>query len=88
MSFRYFAKNKTLHIGPWPEIRLAETRVRRDDARKALAACLDPTLGKKRVQVMAKFAMTTSFKEVAQEWMAKCTREGAPKSPSTRSGCS
>lgn len=76
MNFRHLGKQKTLHIGPWPEISLAEARVRRDDARKALAAGLDPVLEKKRAQVTAKFATATSFKEVAQEWMAKCEREG------------
>lgn len=76
MSFRYLGKQKTLHIGPWPEISLADARVRRDDARKALAAGVDPVLEKKRAKVTAKFASATSFKEVAQEWVAKCEREG------------
>jgi len=76
MSFRYLGKQKTLHIGPWPDISLAEARVRRDDARKTLAAGLDPVLEKKRAQITAKFVSATSFKEVAQEWIGKCEREG------------
>ena len=76
MSFRNLGKQKTLHIGPWPEISPADARVRREDARKALAAGLDPVLEKKRAKVTAKFASATSFKEVAQEWIAKCEREG------------
>ncbi|MBC2665777.1 tyrosine-type recombinase/integrase [Novosphingobium flavum] len=76
MNFRYLGKQKTLHIGPWPDISLAEARARRDDARKALAAGIDPVLEKKRAKVTAKFAAATSFKEVAQEWIAKCEREG------------
>ncbi|OJY70825.1 MAG: integrase [Sphingobium sp. 66-54] len=76
MSFRYCGKQKTLHIGPWPDISLADARLRRDDARKALAAGLDPVLEKKRAKVTAKFASAITFKEVAQEWIAKCEREG------------
>jgi integrase len=76
MSFRYLGKQKRLHIGPWPEVSLADARIRREDARKALAAGLDPVLEKKRAKVTARFASATSFKDVAQEWIAKCEREG------------
>lgn len=76
MSFRYLGKQKTLHIGSWPEISLADARTRRDDARKALAAGIDPVLEKKRAKVTAQFASATSFKQVALEWVAKCEREG------------
>lgn len=86
MDFRHLGTQKTLHIGPWPEISLAEARVRRDDARKALAAGLDPVLEKKRAQVTAKFATATSFKEVAQEGWPSVNAKAAPKPPSTRSG--
>lgn len=83
MSFRYLGKQKTLHIGPWPEISLADARARREDARKTLATGLDPVLEKKRAKVTAKFAAATSFKEVAQEWIAKCEREGRPFCPAS-----
>ena len=76
MSFRNLGKQKTLHIGPWPEISLADARARREDARKALAAGLDPVLEKKRAKVTAKFASAITFKDVALEWIAKCEREG------------
>jgi hypothetical protein len=44
--------------------------------RKSIVAGHDPVLEKKRAKVTAKFAVATSFKEVALEWIAKCEREG------------
>ena len=72
----YGGTARTLHIGPWPTISLADAREKCREARKVIAAGNDPVLEKKRAKVTAKFAMATSFREVAQEWMAKCEREG------------
>ncbi|GHC98475.1 Arm DNA-binding domain-containing protein [Novosphingobium pokkalii] len=74
--YRYGAINKTLHIGPWPTISLADAREKCREARKSIAAGLDPVLEKKRAKVKAQFALAVSFKEVAFEWIAKCEREG------------
>jgi len=41
-----------------------------------IVAGQDPVLEKKRAKVTAKFAVATSFKDVALEWIAKCEREG------------
>lgn len=76
--FRYRSGGiaRTLHIGPWPTFSLADAREKCREARKSIAAGLDPVLEKKRAKITAKFAVATTFKEVALEWVAKCEREG------------
>lgn len=74
--YRYGGAQKTLHLGPWPTLSLADAREKCREARKTIAAGLDPVLEKKRARITARFSVATSFKEVALEWLAKCEREG------------
>lgn len=74
--YRYGGLQKTLHLGPWPTISLADAREKCREAKKAIATGLDPVLEKKRAKVTAKFSTATTFKEVALEWLAKCERVG------------
>lgn len=74
--FRYAGRQKVLHLGPWPTVSRAEAREKCREARKTIAAGIDPVLEKKRAKVVAKFAAATTFKDVAQEWLGKCEREG------------
>lgn len=74
--YRYAGRQKTLHIGPWPVTSLADAREACRAARKTIAAGLDPALEKKRAKITARFAVATTFKDVALEWIAKCEREG------------
>ncbi|WP_268646298.1 tyrosine-type recombinase/integrase, partial [Escherichia coli] len=55
-----------LALGVYPEITLADARVRRDEARKLLANGVDPGDKKKNDKVEQSKART--FKEVAIEW--------------------
>ncbi|MDQ2891477.1 MAG: integrase arm-type DNA-binding domain-containing protein [Pseudomonadota bacterium] len=74
--YRFAGQQKTLHIGPWPTNSLADAREKSREARKVIAAGLDPALEKKRAKVTARFAVATTFKDVALEWIDKCEREG------------
>lgn len=74
--YRLAGKQKTLHLGPWPDTSLAVAREKCHEARKAIAAGLDPVLEKKRAKVVAQFAHAITFKEVAEELLAKFEREG------------
>ncbi|MDR6846986.1 phage integrase central domain-containing protein [Sphingomonas sp. BE137] len=76
MRYRFLDKQKELHIGPWPQIGIAEARTRRDEAKARIAAGNDPAVEKKRARLAAKFAAANTFKEVAEEWILKCEREG------------
>ena len=76
--FRYsfLDRQKTLHLGGWPQISLADARTRRDDAKKLVANGIDPALEKKRARIAAKHAAANTFEAVAQEWLVKCERDG------------
>src|SRR3546814_4810805 len=75
-KYRFLDKQKTLHLGGWPTISLADARIRRDEAKKLVAAGIDPALEKKRARIAAKYAAANTFEEVAKEWPVKCERDG------------
>jgi integrase len=74
--YRFLDKQKTLHLGGWPQLSLAEARVRRDEAKKKVAEGIDPALEKKRARIAAKYAAANTFEAVAEEWLVKCERDG------------
>lgn len=75
-KYRFLDKQKTLHLGGWPQVGLADARVRRDEAKKQVAAGIDPALEKKRARIAAKYAAANTFEAVAKEWLVKCERDG------------
>ncbi|WP_246586861.1 tyrosine-type recombinase/integrase [Stakelama flava] len=75
-KYRFLDKQKTLHLGGWPTISLADARVRRDEAKKKIADGIDPALEKKRARIAAKYAAANTFEAVAKEWLVKCERGG------------
>jgi len=67
MAYRFGGKQKTLSLGVYPEISLADARERREQARKLLANDTDPG-AIKRAQKTAKIEVTTnSFDTIARE---------------------
>lgn len=76
LNYRFLDKQKTLHLGSWPAVGLADARTRRDDAKQKIAAGVDPSLEKKRARIAAKYAAANTFKAVAEEWLVKCERDG------------
>jgi len=65
LKYRFQGKEKRLSLGQWPEVGLKEARLKRDEARKVLAAGSDP--GEERKQ--AKRAAAATFEVVAREWI-------------------
>lgn len=51
LQYRYEGKQKMLALGVYPEITLADARVRRDEARKLLANGVDPGDKKKMIRL-------------------------------------
>ena len=47
LSYRFEGKQKTLALGQYPAVSLADARRARDDAKEQLAAGVDPALKKK-----------------------------------------
>lgn len=66
LQYRFDGKQKMLAHGVYPDISLADTSVRRDEARKLLANGIDPGDKKKNDKIEQCKART--FKEVAIEW--------------------
>jgi len=67
-------REKLLSLGTYPEVGLKEARDKRDEARKQLAAGIDPGEARKA----QKTAEADSFEAVAREWLAKHTPRWAP----------
>ncbi|MGY0155019.1 tyrosine-type recombinase/integrase [Edwardsiella tarda] len=68
LKYRVAGKEKLLAVGVYPNVTLADARVKREDAKRVLAAGGDPGLEKqeeKRAKVMA---VTNSFEKLAREW--------------------
>jgi integrase len=70
LKYRFAGKEKLLAIGTYPEISLAEARVRRDDARKLLAQNppLDPGEVKKSQKQAIYGKHENTLEAVAREW--------------------
>lgn len=73
--YRYLGRQKTLHCGQWPSVTLADARARRDEARRQVAAGLDPAQLKQQARTEAKIAAANTFGAIAQEWYQKCVNE-------------
>lgn len=76
LRYRFLGKARTLHLGSWPTVTLADAREKCREARKAVAEGIDPVLEKKRARIAAQFSIASTFKDVAREWVEKCEREG------------
>lgn len=74
-DYSAFGKRKTLTIGPYPQVGLAEARQLRDDAKRRLIEGFDPSLVKKRRQMEAKAAAGNTFEVIADEFLEKLRRD-------------
>lgn len=75
IDYAYFGKRKTLTLGVYPALGLADARARRDDVKKKLSEGLDPSLAKKREQLAAEAAAGNTFGLIADEFIAKLRRD-------------
>ncbi len=70
-KYRFRDKQKTLALGVYPDVKLADARKRHREAREQLAAGVDPGAEKKRARMAAQAAAEQSFEKVAREWISK-----------------
>lgn len=70
MDYRIAEKKKTLSIGVYPAVTLAEARQHRDDARKLLASGIDPSTAKRDQKAASTESAENSFEAVAREYHA------------------
>lgn len=78
MDYRFEGKAKTLALGVYPAITLAEARKRREAARTKLALGIDPSVAKREEKVARATAAASTFEAVARDWLKNTTnRRGA-----------
>lgn len=70
-KYRYDDKAKLLSLGVYPEVGLKDARDRRDEARKLLAAGIDPSENRKAQKAAKADRAANDFETVAREWYAK-----------------
>lgn len=68
MKYSYLEKEKTLSIGQYPLVTLAEARMARENAKKMLLQGTDPTQAKKQEKRLAVRNAQNTFKVTALEW--------------------
>lgn len=76
LKYRYLGKEKKLSLGQYPDVTLKEARGRRDEARRSLAAGLDPSVEKRTRQLVAQQESANTFATIANEFISKQEREG------------
>lgn len=68
LKYRLDGKEKTISLGTYPEVTLAQARGKRDDARALVAGNTDPSLHRQETKIQAKLAAQNTFEAVANEW--------------------
>lgn len=67
-KYRFAGKQKTLALGIYPDVSLANAREKRDEARRALADGIDPGEVRKVEKLTRHLAAAESFEAVGREW--------------------
>lgn len=68
MSYRMLGKQKTLALGVYPAVSLAQARKRRDAAKEQLAQGIDPSSAKQNAIHEKKLAAANTYENVAREF--------------------
>ena len=70
-DYRFFGKRKTLALGVYPDVTLADARKRLADARRLLKQDIDPSQHKQEMALETQELMANSFETIAREWFKK-----------------
>ncbi|EHP41242.1 cp4-like integrase [Cupriavidus basilensis OR16] len=71
LKYRIAGKEKRLALGVYPAVSLAQARTARDEARKLIAAGIDPSKAKQEAKQAAAVAHASTFEVIAREWHEK-----------------
>jgi integrase len=71
LNYRYLGKQKTLALGVYPEVSLAQARKKREQARELLASGTDPSNAKREERHARVLAAGNTFEIIARQWLAK-----------------
>ena len=70
-DYRFFGKRKTLALGVYPDVTLADARQKRDDARRLVKKDIDPSRHKQETAMMKRELVMNNFEAIAREWFKK-----------------
>jgi len=70
LKYRYAGKEKRLSLGTFPDTGLKAAREARDNARKQLAAGVDPSADRKAEKESARVAALSTLERAARAWLA------------------
>lgn len=68
MNYMFDGKQRTLSIGPYPLISLADARAQRDEAKRKLLHGKDPGIAKRVEAAGRLMEVRTTFEQIAREW--------------------
>jgi integrase len=68
LAYRYHGRQKTLALGVYPIVSLADARMARDGAKLLLARNIDPSQARKEQKRAARLSADNTFEIVAREW--------------------
>jgi integrase len=78
LDYRFGGRRKTLSMGIYPDTGLKDAREKRDEARKLLAAGVDPGAQRKALKIAGSDNAANCCEVVAREWLAVKKREWTP----------
>ena len=82
LKYRFAGKEKTISLGIYPDVSLAQARDRRDEARKLLASGIDPS-AERQAQKAALKADKDLFEALSRVWFEKFSAGWAPTHAAT-----
>jgi hypothetical protein len=88
LAYRWHDKQRTLALGVYPTVGLMEARAARDDAKRGLAANIDPSIVKRERKRAAKVATSNTFEAIAREWHENWKDARSPTTLNRYSGVS
>ncbi|MDR1124862.1 MAG: integrase arm-type DNA-binding domain-containing protein, partial [Deltaproteobacteria bacterium] len=71
MDYRFDGKRKTLSMGGYPAVSLADARARRQAAKVQLVQGIDPCAHKQAIKTAVRAETENTFEVVAREWFDK-----------------
>jgi len=74
-DYRFTDKRKTLALGVYPDVSLADPRAPHQSAREQLSSGFDPSESKRVQKLTQHLAATDSFEAVAGEWFSQKMKE-------------
>ena len=75
MDYRFAGKRKTLALGVYPAVTLAQARKRRDDAKALLADGQDPNVAKREQKIAKQTSSGNTFEKITEQWLKATAAE-------------